>query len=343
MRLMTDGAELGILYPDAIIVNPGLGDITIVTSPVRSGSRSFRFNCVAFHDITIKYPLGNDKNEIFFKSVFLIEGWRDDYSASQPGLHSWWLEDACLGTVNLKPTQTNLYGIEAVVDSAAVGSIPGVVQLNKWYLLETHIVKSSTSGLVEVKLDGTKIIDYSGDTGDDLIDWAGFGGKPSDSRVYVYQDDLAVNDSEGATDNSWCGDGRVVALPLNGDGYYSEWMGESTPLYALVDEIPPSVTDYILSSAVGAKVTFTKNALSLPEGATIQRLMLFAYADEVTEASRKLMFLLRKDGTDYETGNQYDLTVGLTVISEDFPYSPFTYTDWTPSEIDLLEVGCESA
>jgi len=344
MRLVTDGAELGIFYPNTVIVTTGgVSDLTIVTSPVRTGSRSFRFYCGALHDVSIKYPLGNNKDEIFLKSVFLIDGWRNDYSISSPGLHNWWLGGALQGAIHLKPSQTNLYGIEAVVDAAAVEYIADVVQLNTWHLLETHVVKDSTSGTIEVKLDGTSILSYSGDTGSDLIEWAGFGGKVSDTPVNIYQDDLAINDASGTVDNSWCGDGRVIVVPLNGDGYYTEWLGESSSLYTLVDEIPPSTGDYLLSSAVGAKGTFTKQALSLPSGVAVQRLTLYAYADEDTESGKKLMFLLRKDDTDHETGNQYDLTVNAAIVLEDFPYSPYTYSAWTKSEIDSLEVGCESA
>src|SRR5690606_16177194 len=111
-----------------------------------------------------------------------------------------------------------------------------------WNLFEMHVVYAETGGLIEVRLDGGPISDYSGATklaawADDLgyVRWRGTGSGG------LRLDDVAINDASGGADNSWCGDGHVVGLIPNANGDESDFVGSDSNQvdnYQLVDEFP---------------------------------------------------------------------------------------------------------
>jgi len=345
MRLMTDGAELKRLPAGCINTSDNRNNVRY-TSPGRTGNWTYQFYSQYNGWGRIEYCFSAPKDEIFLRSAVYIEGPRVNTSNKSWAVGLQGYRDVTGKRCRIVPIAgtEGFYSLQlrSPNDDSMLEVAEDAIQVDKWQLLESHFVIGATENLVEVKVDGIMVLSYSGIISSNQAGRATFGCFHSGDlgAVITYVDDIAVNDASGVIDNSWCGDGKVVLLPLNGDGTYTEWVVEpSGSLYTAVDEIPPDLSDFILSTSDGSRVTFTKEALNLPDGAMVKRLKLSAYADEVTEAGKKFRFMLRKETSDYDSGQDFDLGIGAQMIAEEFPASPFTYNAWTPSEIDSLEVG----
>ena len=85
------------------------------------------------------------------------------------------------------------------------------------------------------------------------------------STGHVYMDDIAINDTLGTRNNSWCGPGAIVALKPTGDGQYYDWARTpDTDLgWECVGEIPPDEeTTYVSSVAEDDTDTYLFESLA---------------------------------------------------------------------------------
>jgi len=81
-----------------------------------------------------------------------------------------------------------------------------------WALFELYAKIDDMVGVIRVKKNGILIYTFEGDTKpglDTVINRVYFGAGNKNGIVY---DDIAINDTTGLIDNSWCGDGHIIAL-----------------------------------------------------------------------------------------------------------------------------------
>jgi hypothetical protein len=131
-----------------------------------------------------------------------------------------------------------------VVDGVTLGTSTTVRLISHWYCLEVHFVIDDTNGVFDVLVDGNSVITFHGDTtfigGSADIDNLTWVCALPGSSLYI--DDLALNDTAGGVDDSWCGGGRVIKMKPIGDGTpVNQWDGSDGNKIAnweLVDEIP---------------------------------------------------------------------------------------------------------
>src|SRR5580765_1854633 len=81
---------------------------------------------------------------------------------------------------------------------------------------------------------------------------AGWNNPPGANKV-CYVDDVATNDSSGAQQNSWCGEGKIVLLKPTADNAigtgWTDSGGATTGLWQSVDNTPPTGIADTTSSA----------------------------------------------------------------------------------------------
>ena len=133
-----------------------------------------------------------------------------------------------------------------------------------WKCVELEI-DMSVSGGVTVRYDSvqvyTKTVDMTSSGGSE-VRYAGVTALYHHPYAHAYYDDIAVNDTQGATNNSWPPTARIAGLVPNGDGAYSQWSpspgtGESN--YEDVDEIPgDSDTTYVAAPTGALRDTYTR-------------------------------------------------------------------------------------
>lgn len=123
---------------------------------------------------------------------------------------------------------------------------------------------------LEWRLDGVQMAVATGLTiTDSLITGVSFTTNITGTSGIVY-DDIAINDDQGASQNSWPGEGKVVLLLPISDNSRGSWVAGSntttatTSLFAAIDNTPPVGT--ATSNAVTACISNAISGATNPNG-----------------------------------------------------------------------------
>jgi hypothetical protein len=236
----------------------------------------------------------------------------------------------------------------AVVNGVTVGTGTATVS-STWTLFETYF-KLADAGRFIVKRDGNIIIDYSGDTlvtanvhFDNLI----FGHT---TNYEIYIDDIAVNNTDGANDNSWCGDGIILKLTPSGSGTTNNWLNSGSVSgsanYLYVDEYPyDSDTTYVYCSGsnIGFQDQYKTSTVSVT-GKVITRVFPEARIKKTAAMSAAVKLgYLPLSGTDQLSGSSALTLSYARYIGSEAITNPVTSASWTESDINGLEYVIEAA
>lgn len=226
----------------------------------------------------------------------------------------------------------------------ATGSVP--VPYGGRCVVEIY-VKIADAGTIGVKLDGTENVTFTGDT------------KPTaDANMNNIQytlysgryDDLAMNDTTGATNNSWCGDERIMGLLPNGNGDASQLTGSDgnqVDNYALVDElIANGETDYVEGSVVNYRDLYSLEACGL-SGVTIKQVQIVVWARDTVGAGGQISLPLKTESVEH-TSPQSEMetlfplaTSYAPVWGDQYFVNPTTGLAWTVEQLDALQIGAK--
>lgn len=149
----------------------------------------------------------------------------------------------------------NFYGISINTDGTLlmidrntnqVGSASAVVSAGTWLMLEASISVASSGAAVvqQARLDGVSFATGNGGTLSVVPGEVHFAGNTGTIPT-VDSDDIAFNDSTGASQNTWPGEGKVVLLkPVSDNAAGTGWtLGTGTAsggnAFAAVDNTPP--------------------------------------------------------------------------------------------------------
>lgn len=206
---------------------------------------------------------------------------------------------------------------------------------NAWHLIEWHLKIDNSSGESTIKVDGITDATYSGDTQpstETTIDNLYFS-VGNDNHLYL--DDLALNDTSGAADDSWCGDGYVERLTPNGNGSVNQWTGsdsDTTDNYLLVDEVPASSTDYVEDSTPGNQDMYALSAFS-GTGKTILRVYAEARGIDTVAGGAQVKLGVRTGGANYLSSAISLLTSYARIVGSDYTTNPGGGA-WEASQLD---------
>ena len=93
-----------------------------------------------------------------------------------------------------------------------------------WYKFEMYLKIDASTGAYNFRIDDVSYVSESGlNTGAVSIQTFVIGNTVNSSNGYMTVDDIAVNDTAGAANNSWCGAGTIVGLKPKAAGASSEW------------------------------------------------------------------------------------------------------------------------
>ena len=237
------------------------------------------------------------------------------------------------------------YGLNLLVGSTVVASTESFLyRIDTWYLIELHGKIHDTEGVLELKVDGNILATYTGDTkpgADTTVDtllWL----CPNATGFNYRLDDIALNDTTGAVDNSWCGDGRVIALTPTGNSATLQWTPSAGDNYACVDDVPPNSTDYVSVGIVDQKDIYTLSDPSILDGSTINRVWVETRAKKEQADEASLRPIIVSYETEYAQ-NDYALTLNYTrIATEEWLVNPNTAAVWTIQELTDLQSGVVS-
>ena len=214
-----------------------------------------------------------------------------------------------------------------------------------WHYVEMRITfDTSSSGAVEVRVDGETVLSGTGVTAPTLTleefpTTLIFGSSNFGLRVLV--DDLYVCDSAGSVNNSFLGDIGIRRLDPDGDGTTNDF----TPLggganYVEVDEDDPDAdTTYVESSTLTDKDLYTMDdAASTPTAINaLQVVVTNKSGDGGAKSGRNR---LRSNVTEV-VGSDYSLESTYVPEQSIHETDPNTGSAWTEAGVNAAEVGME--
>ena len=222
-----------------------------------------------------------------------------------------------------------------------VGTHP--ITLNAWQCIEIRVKISSDvgTGRIVVKIDGTPDIDFTGVTQ--------FTAQPTVQTVYFmygspytstqgYFDDIAINDTAGAVNNSWIGRGGIYPKYITGVGAYTDLIaqGHANP-WDCISEVPPDDADYVYESTVDKKSTYAGSTLT-PTTGTIACINVIMRAKLDAVGTGNIARLIRSNGVDGQ-GADVGLDVTAKMIQENIETDPSGGAAWTIARVNALEAG----
>jgi len=224
----------------------------------------------------------------------------------------------------------------------ATGS--SIITAGSWFLLEIHVKIDNSTGVVEVLYEGVPECNVSGDTlvgAYSSADNIYFPNYPSPNTAW-YIDDIGLNDTAGAVDNSWCGDGHITVIMPDDD---------STPLqltpsaavhhHLLVDEVPADGdTTYVEGSVTDEEDIYGLAACGLGD-VIITRIWTEARAEDTSSSGLKVALITKASGGSEVSGGDVVLTgtYATKVLGAEQRVNPVDSAAWEVADIDALEGG----
>lgn len=323
-RLITEGFEMGDV--DGVFDIIGAG--TAITTVKRSGSYGARVSTLAGYEV-------GDHSEIYVRAgVYCMDNTRFEIGVSKDGTTT-------IMSAYFSFTSNSNTLVQLRVDGSGVDSSSYLLTSKNYHLVEIYFKMSDSDGEIILRVDGVEKMSYTGDTKPSTgTDFNRVLFDPSGDWIYV--DDIAINDTTGSADNSWCDDGHIVAIKPNANGDSSDLNGSDgnkTDNYQLVDDIPADGdTSYVYSDVVDDHDLYNLESFDVPEGASIKRVWAEARAKDPGEGD--IAFVVKTHSTEYEDSVAQALGSAYAQAKSDvYTTNPNTSAAWTESELDDLQVG----
>lgn len=168
---------------------------------------------------------------------------------------------------------------------------------------------------------------------DSLASWVGVGGMSiGDNSVWSIPDidDFYVTYGD---EQKWCGDSRVINLPLSGNSTPQDWTPDEGTAYERLRDR----TGYIEAEAIGSTSVFDIDNLGeTPD--VIHALQVHVNLNKSTDGD-KAAALLCKSGSDLDEGDTFPVALTNTVRTESYTVDPATGLAWSESGINGAKVG----
>jgi hypothetical protein len=224
----------------------------------------------------------------------------------------------------------------------ATASPTNPLTIGLWHVLEVHFKIADAGGRVVVKVDGTTVIDFTGDTKNTANAYAtryyvGTVGGSNAFRIYI--DDFTINTLVGDAPTGFIGDRRVENRKPLLEGATSDFTPSAGTNNALnVDENGADIdATYNESSTVGHVDLYTVQDLATSSGSVIG--LVHATRWRKTDAgARTGRQVLRTDATNFE-GPDVAMNDAYITTIRTLSINPDTSLPWTVSEINALEIG----
>jgi hypothetical protein len=228
------------------------------------------------------------------------------------------------------------YAINAYRNTTYLGkSADNVLQSQKWFHLQVKVVFDQSAGSVEVKVNGTTVLNLTGiDTCYSANAYANavrIGGVYS--GMHGYWDDLWIDDSD------FLGELRVKTYWPDSDETHTDFTPNTgTDHYAVVDNL--EITDdanYNESDTNGHKDSY---GWTVDAFGTVQAVAVNMAALQSDATTRTVRCICRSNGTDYN-GDSEDTDTAVNVHQHVWATDPDDSNAWTQAKIQAAEFGIE--
>jgi hypothetical protein len=271
-------------------------------------------------------------------TVYVGFAWYRDNNSSLNG-GTWgilrFIDESLVTQMLLRPNTSGSFSV-ICGDGTILGSSAEAVFVNyKWHYIEMKVTISDTVGVVEVRLNGTEIINLtSQDTknGSDYIKNVQFDGLSPNQ--YHWWDDIYIDDAQ------FHGDCRIRTFTPDADGNSSDFTRSTgSNDYECVDEsISNEDTDYISSNTLNHKSIFGITTGSL---GTVEGIQLNNHCKLDEAGTRKITPIIRSNGTDYSGTETEAIAANYIFYSDIWETDPDDSGAWTQTKLEAAEFGLE--
>lgn len=227
-------------------------------------------------------------------------------------------------------------------NGSTLATSSGTLVNNTVYHLEIKWTIDSSVGSIEVRIDGSPFVTYSGNTGTTSIGRVYLGRTANAGGQALVADDFYIWDDSGTVNNDWLGERQVYTLRPSANGSPMDWAvtggGEA---FEALDNLPPSGTNYISEASVNDRAVFALDDLP---------------TTQVSIAGIQTMVWAQKDGagtSDLEYGiitNSVEESDVIQPTNGEWSWytqiveqNPDTVDTWQPGQINALEAFVERA
>jgi hypothetical protein len=325
-RLFTSGFETGELS-EFDLVSAGM---TVGSSIKRSGTYSGY--CASTRGASIAIT---SSSEIYLGAAFYPT---NTYTGTGRNLFTFTGSAGAICSLRCHTTSTDLY--EVFVLGTSVGEITRP-SLEQWAYFQFCAKIDATVGEFTIKLDGTQVFTFSGNTGSNNIISIMFNSSATNG-IQWHIDDIVVNDSLGSYNNSWTGQPKLIPAVVNGDGSVTALSRGGTDTgynYSQVNSVPASDASYVYTGTSDEYDLYTVAetlASALPEGATIINLIVVTRGRVDGGAGSGCGVLL--SGTTLEEGDPKVMSGTFATRNDAFPTDEGGIA-WTLARANAVEIG----
>lgn len=337
-RIFTDGFEFGSLA-EYVIFKSDQQNIVGLTTGARSGTYKLRvYDNHSGLTPCYAYKVIDDISEAYFRV------------ALYPVYTNWNIFLADSSDTALMQVRGSIDGyIQYYIGNTLIATTNGATYSGGWDLVEFHYKMADSGGRIEIKLNGLQIADFTGDTKPNSSTTFNriYLGTTSTSLGYaqVYYDDVAINDTTGTEDNSWCGDGHIVLYRPNSSGSVTMLMGSDgnqIDNYLLIDDMPSDGdSTYVYSGSPGYYDLYGIQNTSLPVNSVIKRVWVVSNAKDPDLGY--INSVIQTASGSYTSGSSQLSTSYQYLHHEGYTTNPSTGSGWTSDEIDNLQIGIQIA
>lgn len=223
-----------------------------------------------------------------------------------------------------------------------------------WHFVEMSATLNSSTGTAVVKVDGTTVISFTGNTknggtSSNIDTFAMVGMSAFVAGVaYFYvippsYDDLYILNSAGSVNNTFLGDMRVQTLVPTGAGTYTQLVPNgSASNWVAASQLPRNYPAYYNNSTAAAQQdTYALSHLVSTTG-TVFALQQTSNVIK-SDAGAASVKNVQKSGATVSYGATSIVAATMTSNIDMFEANPATSAAWTVAGVNALEAGAASA
>jgi hypothetical protein len=238
-------------------------------------------------------------------------------------------------------------GTQVTLIGTSGTSIPNLA----WRLVEVHLVAATgATGTAEVRINGVGVISATSQRtcqtnanfGGLMLSWIRQSITGGVAGSFLSFDDLRVNDTVGAVNNTWCGDESIRLLVPTSAGDATQLARGGTDSganWSQVDEVPPTGTgDYVSSDTVGQMDLYNLGTVAVASISAIEVLL-----QGFNSGGGGSVNLVTKTGAGQSDGTAQAITATPTLYRRLLEADPADAAAWTQAKLDALQIGIKVA
>ena len=216
-----------------------------------------------------------------------------------------------------------------------------------WYYLEFQNTIDTTSGYIEVRVNGRTEFTFAGNTllaGSDAANRVIFGGVSAaqilgNPHTFTL-DDFYVLDNTGSYNNTFLGDIRIEALFPNSDGTVQWAVSTVGANYQMVDEtLPNSDQDYTETSSPGNRDRFHMTDMAV-NSAYIFGIYTLLETRKNNAGDRTIRPVITTNGSTY-VGSNVNINTDYQYWDQIWEQNPVQATSWSIADVNSFQIGYE--